>query len=157
MSGKIYDIAIVGGGIVGAASAYKIQKSFPHLKIAVLEKENLLAKHQTGRNSGVIHSGLYYKPGSYKAKNCVTGRRELVKFAQEYKIPHDVCGKVVVATEEFELPFLEKIFKNGLDNETEGIEKIDANKIKEIEPNCVGIAGIWVPCTGNHRLYSCYE
>jgi len=145
---KIYDIAIVGGGIVGAAVAYKIQRAHPTLKIAVFEKEKTLAAHQTGHNSGVIHSGLYYKPGSYKAKNCVAGRTELVQFAQDNKVAHDVCGKVVVAKNESELPFLEKIFANGIANNTEGIEKIDADKIREIEPSCVGVKGIWVPSTG---------
>lgn len=148
MSDLVYDIAVIGGGIVGAASAYKIQKKFPNLKVVLFEKEGALAAHQTGHNSGVIHSGLYYKPGSYKAKNCVEGRRELVQFAKEHKIDHDVCGKVVVATKESELPFLEKIFANGIANDTEGIEKIGAQEIKDIEPHCVGIQGIWVPCTG---------
>lgn len=147
-STQAFDITIVGGGIVGLATAYKIQKKYPQLKVLLLEKEDQFAKHQTGRNSGVIHSGLYYKPGSYKAKNCVAGRRELVAFAKEYKVPHDVCGKVVVATDKSELPFLEKIFKNGIANDTEGIEKINSAQVKEIEPFCEGIAGIWVPCTG---------
>jgi L-2-hydroxyglutarate oxidase len=145
---KIYDITIVGGGIVGAATAYKIQTKYPHLKILLIEKENLLADHQTGNNSGVIHSGLYYKPGSYKAKNCVDGRKQLVKFAKEHNIKHDVCGKVVVAVEENELPFMDKIFQNGLANNTEGIEKISAEQVKDIEPYVKSIGGIWVPCTG---------
>ena len=145
---KIYDITIVGGGIVGAATAYKLQLKHPSLKILVIEKEQKLANHQTGNNSGVIHSGLYYKPGSYKAKNCVDGRRQLVKFAQEHNIKHDVCGKVVVAVEESELPFMNKIFENGLANDTEGIEKITGDQVKEIEPYVKSIGGIWVPCTG---------
>lgn len=145
---KIYDIAVVGGGIVGAATAYKVQRQYPDLKIILIEKEDRLADHQTGNNSGVIHSGLYYKPGSYKAKNCVTGRRELVKFAQEHNIPHDVCGKVVVAVDESEMPFLEKIYSNGVANDTEGIRKITGDEVREIEPFCTGIAGIHVPCTG---------
>lgn len=145
---QVYDVAIVGGGIVGAATAYKIQKRFPHLKIALFEKEADLASHQTGHNSGVIHSGLYYRPGSYRAKNCVDGRRQLVEFAKEHHINHDVCGKVVVATNESELPFLNKIFDNGIANDTEGIEKITGDQVKEIEPYVEGIAGIWVPCTG---------
>lgn len=148
MSEQIFDIAVVGGGIVGLASAYKLQRSHPEKKIVVFEKEEKLAAHQTGHNSGVIHSGLYYKPGSSKAKNCVAGRRELVKFAQEHNVAHDVCGKVVVATKNSELPFLDKIFNNGIANQTEGIEKIDSNTIKEIEPYVEGVAGIWVPCTG---------
>ncbi len=145
---NVFDITIVGGGIVGAATAYKIQEYYPELKILLIEKENHLAGHQTGHNSGVIHSGLYYKPGSQKAKNCVEGRKELVAFSKKYGVAHDVCGKIVVATEEKELPHMEKIFNNGVANNTEGIEKIGADKIREIEPNVLGIAGIWVPCTG---------
>ena len=143
-----FDVAIIGGGIVGLASAYKIQRRHPEKKVVVFEKEEVLAAHQTGHNSGVIHSGLYYRPGSYRAKNCVAGRRELVSFAKEHKVTHDVCGKVVVATQEEELPRLDKIFENGLANDTEGIEKINGQQIKDIEPYCEGIAGIWVPCTG---------
>ena len=145
---KIYDITIVGGGIVGIATAYKIQKKNPHISILLIEKEPQLANHQTGNNSGVIHSGLYYKPGSYKAKNCVNGRKQLVEFAKTHHIKHDVCGKVVVAVDESELPFMNKIFQNGIDNNTEGIEKISAEKINEIEPFVKSIGGIWVPCTG---------
>lgn len=145
---KIYDITIVGGGIVGTATAYKIQIKYPNLKILLIEKEPHLADHQTGNNSGVIHSGLYYKPGSKKANTCVDGRKQLVKFAQEHKIKHDVCGKVVVAVEEKELPFMNKIFENGKANNTEGIEKIDAKQVNDIEPFVKSIGGIWVPCTG---------
>ena len=93
-----FDITIVGGGIVGAATFYKLQKKFPHLKLVLIEKENELASHQTGHNSGVIHSGLYYKPGSLKAKNCFDGRHELVAFAKEHGISYDICGKVIVAS-----------------------------------------------------------
>ncbi|KAB1066158.1 L-2-hydroxyglutarate oxidase [Salibacter halophilus] len=143
-----YDVAVIGGGIVGTASAYKIQKKFPDKKIVLIEKEKHLADHQTGNNSGVIHSGLYYKPGSKKAINCVRGRKELVTFAREHNIPHDVCGKVVVATDEKELPHLDKIFNIGQQNGIEGIEKIDGHQVREIEPHCAGIKGIWVPVTG---------
>lgn len=143
-----YDIAIVGGGIVGAATFYKLQLRNPNLKVVLIEKEEKLADHQTGHNSGVIHSGLYYKPGSLKARNCVQGRHELVAFAKEHKIAHDVCGKVVVATDQKELPYMDKIFNTGLENKIEGIEKIDANQVKEIEPYVESIGGIWVPCTG---------
>ena len=145
---EIYDIAIIGGGIVGAATMYQLREKFPNLKLLLIEKEDHLAAHQTGNNSGVIHSGLYYKPGSQKAITCVRGRRALVKFSQKHKIDHDVCGKVVVATQDSELPFMEKIFANGLANDTEGIEKITGEQVREIEPNCSGIAGIRVPCTG---------
>lgn len=148
MENEIFDIAIIGGGIVGAATFYQLQKHHPSLKIILIEKEERLAFHQTGNNSGVMHSGLYYKPGSLKAKNCVEGRKALVKFAEENNIPHDVCGKVVVAIDKSELPYLDKIFATGLENKIEGIKKINAEQIKEHEPYCVGIAGIWVPCTG---------
>ena len=143
-----YDIAVVGGGIVGAATFYKLQNQFPDKSLVLFEKEDSLASHQTGNNSGVIHSGLYYTPGSQKARNCVQGRHELVKFAKENNVSHDICGKVVVATNQKEIGFLEKIYKNGVENQTEGIEKINADKIKQIEPEVNGIAGIWVPCTG---------
>ncbi len=145
---KVYDITIVGGGIVGAATAYKIQLKFPDLTVLLIEKENKLADHQTGHNSGVIHSGLYYKPGSAKAKNCVDGRKQIVEFAKKHGIQHDVCGKVVAAVSQDELPFMDKIFENGLANNTEGIEKIDGNQVKDIEPFVKSIGGIWVPCTG---------
>lgn len=143
-----YDIIIIGGGIVGLASAYKLNLRFPALKVLVLEKEKEVAVHQTGHNSGVIHSGLYYKPGSYKAKNCVDGRRELVQFAKENGIAHDICGKIVVATDSSELPYLNKVFNNGLQNGVEGIRKITPDEIRQIEPFCFGIEGIHVPCTG---------
>lgn len=143
-----WDVVIVGGGIVGAATLYKLQARFPHLRILLLEKENALADHQTGHNSGVIHSGIYYKPGSYKAKNCVTGRRELVAFAKEHGIKHDICGKLIVAMDKEELPRLEKIYNTGIANGIEGMERITTEQIREIEPFCVGIAGVRVGCTG---------
>ena len=143
-----YDIAIIGGGIVGAATLYKLQRAYPQLSIVLFEKEDQLAAHQTGNNSGVIHSGLYYKPGSLKAKNCVSGRHELVKFAEDYNVSHDVCGKVVVATKQSEFKFMDEIFENGLANNTEGIEKISGDQVKDIEPFVEAKAGIWVPCTG---------
>lgn len=144
----MFDIIIIGGGIVGLASAFKINTRFPGLRVLVLEKEKEVAMHQTGHNSGVIHSGIYYKPGSYKAKNCVDGRRELVAFAKEHKIAHDICGKIIVATERSELDHMKKVFQNGLANGVEGIEIITPEKIRELEPHCNGIEGIWVPCTG---------
>jgi len=143
-----FDIIVIGGGIVGLASAYKIAQNHPGISIAVLDKEEQIAAHQTGHNSGVIHSGLYYKPGSYKARNCTKGRKELVAFAKEHEIPYEICGKIIVATKEKELTNLEQVFNNGLENGIEGIEKIGPEEISEIEPFCQGIAGIWVPCTG---------
>jgi len=143
-----FDIIVTGGGIVGLASAYKIQMRCPDVRIGVFEKEKQLATHQTGRNSGVIHSGLYYKSGSYKAKNCAKGRKELIDFAAEQGIPYEICGKIIVATDEAELDNLERVFRNGLENRIEGIEKIGPEQISEIEPCSRGIAGIYVPCTG---------
>ena len=143
-----YDFAIVGGGILGIATAYQLQKKYPEKLIVVFEKDDLLADHQTGNNSGVIHSGLYYKPGSKKAELCMKGKHDLVEFAKKYNVPHDICGKVVVATEEREIPILEKIFANGQANGCEGIELINGDEIKEKEPFLVGVKGIWVPTTG---------
>ncbi|MBL7916960.1 MAG: FAD-dependent oxidoreductase, partial [Bacteroidia bacterium] len=143
-----YDVIIVGGGIVGLATAYKLTTMHPNKKILVLEKEKEVAAHQTSHNSGVIHSGIYYKPGSYKAINCVAGRRELVQFAKDYKIQHDICGKIIVATDKSELAHMQKVYNNGIANGVEDIEIIDAKRIKEIEPYCEGISGIWVGCTG---------
>ncbi len=148
MDSRSFDVIVIGSGCVGLASAYKINLKYPHLKIAVLEKESRVAAHQTGRNSGVIHSGIYYKPGSYKAKNCVEGRRELVSFAREYGVQHDVCGKVIVATHENELAHMNKVFRNGQANGVEDIELLSPEAIREIEPFCEGIAGIRVGCTG---------
>lgn len=148
MENNRFDIIIIGGGIVGLATAYKLNVKYPTKKILVLEKEAEVAAHQTGHNSGVIHSGLYYKPGSYKAKNCVDGRRELVAFAKEHRVKHDICGKIVVATHTSELAHMNKVLNNGIANGVEGIEKIDAARIREIEPFCTGIEGLWVPCTG---------
>ena len=147
-SPNTFDLIVVGGGIVGAAAFYKLQRRHPNACIALLEKEDILSDHQTGHNSGVIHSGLYYPPGSLKATNCVKGRHELVAFAKEYGVDHDVCGKVVAAATEDELPMLEKIHGLGLQNEIEGLERIDGDRVKEIEPHCSAVAGLWVPCTG---------
>jgi len=144
----VFDVAIIGGGIVGLATAYKIQSHKPDFKVLLIEKEKGLADHQTGNNSGVIHSGIYYKPGSHKAKNCVEGRRELVQFAKEHNIAHDICGKLIVATDKSEFPFMETIFEHGIKNGVEDVEKVTAEQIKEIEPHCEGIAGIRVGCTG---------
>ena len=143
-----YDIAIIGGGIVGAATFDKLQSKYPDIKIILLEKETGLADHQTGHNSGVIHSGLYYKPGSLKAKNCIEGRHELVAFAKEHNIAHDVCGKVVVAVDESELPFMEKIYNIGLENKIEGLKKLTPEEVKQHEPFVESIGGLLVPCTG---------
>jgi len=143
-----YDLAVIGGGIVGAATAYKIQRTYPNLKIALFEKEDRMAPHQTGNNSGVIHSGIYYKPGSYKAKNCVDGRRELVEFVKEHKIDHDICGKLIVATDKKEIPFMEQIQKHGELNDVEGVERVNVEQMRDIEPEVRGVDGLVVGCTG---------
>ncbi len=141
-----FDVVVIGGGIVGLASAYKIALNHPAVRLAVLEKEDRLAAHQTGHNSGVIHSGLYYRPGSSKAQTCTAGRKELIAFAKRHKIPHEICGKIIIATDERELPVMERIFQNGLANGVEGIEKIGPEEIGRIEPAASGIAGLHVPC-----------
>lgn len=143
-----FDIAIIGGGIVGVATLFQLQQRHPSKSIVLIEKEEELAVHQTGHNSGVIHSGLYYKPGSLKAINCMKGREGLVEFCKKYGVDHDVCGKVVVATDEKEVPYMEKILETGRENGLTGIEKITAEQVKEIEPYVESVAGLWVPQTG---------
>ena len=143
-----YDIAIVGGGIVGLAIAYQIQREFPKLNLIILEKEKELAFHQTGRNSGVIHSGLYYKPNSLKAKNCVKGRKQLVQFAKENNIKHDICGKIVLALNQREATELETLKKNGEQNGLEDLQILTPLQLKNIEPNAEGVAALWVPQSG---------
>jgi (S)-2-hydroxyglutarate dehydrogenase len=148
MSENSYDLIVVGGGIVGLATALKINQKYTHLRILVLEKEKEVAAHQTGHNSGVIHSGIYYRPGTYKARLCVSGREELVAFAKEHGIEHDLCGKIIVATQESELAHMEKVFNNGKANGLTDIELVGPERMKEIEPYVEGIKGIWVPYTG---------
>ena len=148
LSDSSFDVVVIGGGIVGLAAAYKIACRQPMLRICVLEKESSLAFHQTGHNSGVIHSGLYYKPGSAKARTCAQGRKELMEFAREHGIPFRICGKIVVATQERELPHMQRILENGRANGVEGIEEIDAARIREIEPACQGMGGLYIPGTG---------
>lgn len=148
MSNKSYDFIVVGAGIVGTATAYKLQLKFPSKSIAILEKEVEIGLHQTGRNSGVIHSGIYYKPGSYKAINCNNGRTQLVKFAKKFNVNHDVCGKVIVATSKKEIPILDAIFERGIENGIEGICYLSSEELKEKEPFIEGIKAIWVPTAG---------
>lgn len=144
----MYNVVVVGGGIVGLASALKIKEKNPTYKVAVIEKEAALAQHQTGHNSGVIHSGLYYTPGSFKAKNCVDGYHQLVKFCEEEGIKHELCGKVVVATRENQLPALQTLFERGKANGLEGIKPLDKEELKAYEPHVNGIRGLYVPQTG---------
>ncbi|MEX0686726.1 MAG: L-2-hydroxyglutarate oxidase [Balneolales bacterium] len=143
-----YDVIVIGAGIVGLATAYKLLKKNRALKVAVLDKEGRVAKHQTGRNSGVIHSGIYYKPGSSKARNCLSGRHQMVEFCREHNIRHDVCGKVIVAVNQTESERLDAIYKRGIENKIEGIRKLDRIELLEIEPHVNGIEAIHVPCAG---------
>ena len=143
-----YDISIVGGGIVGLAAGYKLQKKYPKLNIVILEKEDKLAFHQTGRNSGVIHSGLYYKPGSYRAKNCVDGRKQLVAFAKKYSIKHEICGKIVLATNSKEKNILSELKERGKKNGLIDLKILNQKKIIEIEPEARGVAALHVPESG---------
>lgn len=142
-----YDIAIIGGGIVGCATALALSRTGKY-SLVVIEAESRLAYHQSGNNSGVIHAGLYYKPGSLKAKLCVTGRERLYRFCREYDIPHDNCGKLVVAVSEDQIPQLDSLAERGRANGIEGIIKLDSAGIREHEPHSSGIAGLYVPVTG---------
>ena len=145
---NIFDFVVIGGGIIGTATAYKLSLKFPEKTIALVEKEQALGSHQTGRNSGVIHSGIYYKPGSLKAENCRVGREQLVKFSKNHGIPHRICGKIIVATNQHEVKTLDQIFDNGIKNKTPGIKYIDAAEIQEKEPFIRGVKGVWVPSAG---------
>lgn len=145
-----YDFIVAGAGIVGLSTAYRLQESFPDASVLVLEKESRVASHQTGNNSGVIHSGIYYKPNSYKAKNCVEGRHQLVDFCEEHGVAYEICGKLIAATEEDEdIAPLYRIFETGKVNQIEGIEMVDRQQALEIEPYAKSVVeGIWVPCSG---------
>ncbi|MFZ0390402.1 MAG: L-2-hydroxyglutarate oxidase [Calditrichia bacterium] len=147
MAHKQFDLAIIGGGIVGTATAMAISN---HTKasLVVLEAENKLAAHQTGNNSGVIHSGLYYKPGSLKARNCVSGREALYRFSKEHGIAHDQCGKLVVASDNSEVPNLEELKRRGKANGLEGIRRLSPEEMNEYEPHVAGVAALHVPQTG---------
>src|SRR5690349_12213228 len=139
---------IVGGGIVGLATAYRLGQRFPDARVTVLEKEDAVGRHQTGNNSGVLHCGLYYKPGSVKARLAVNGIRQMVAFCQENGIRHEICGKLVVATEPEELPRLEDLFDRGRQNGLEGLRKLGPEEIREIEPHAAGLAALRVPQEG---------
>src|SRR5712692_8839661 len=143
-----YDLVVVGAGIVGLASARELLHRHPQLRVAVLDKEPVIGRHQTGHNSGVIHSGIYYAPGSLKARLCVQGSRELYAYCAERGIPTDRCGKVIVAADTTELPRLEELYRRGTTNGVEGLELIGPERLREIEPNCVGVRAIWSPNTG---------
>lgn len=147
MNSQLYDMAIIGGGIVGCATA-RVLSTLKKTKLILLEAENSLALHQTGNNSGVIHSGLYYKPGSLKAKNCVEGREALYQFCHQYGLPVDQCGKLVVATSPEEIPLLEELERKGIANGLKGMKRLKAEELKEYELHVKGIMGLHINETG---------
>jgi L-2-hydroxyglutarate oxidase len=147
MSAERYDVAVIGGGIVGAAAAHALAES-ARASLIVLEAEDHVAAHQSGHNSGVIHSGLYYRPGSLKARNCVVGREAMYRFCQEHGLPHERCGKLVVATRESELPALQELERRGRANGLQGLQRLGPEQIREHEPHITGLAGLFVPETG---------
>ncbi len=148
VTAAVADVAVIGGGIVGLAAARALQHRVPGKSVAVLEAEDALAAHQTGHNSGVIHSGLYYKPGSLKAANCVRGRTWLYEYCREKQIPHDRCGKVVVAVNEAQVPALDELERRGRANGLEGIRRLPPEGLREYEPHVQGVDGLFVPHTG---------
>ncbi len=149
MDTRNYDVAIIGGGIVGLSTAMQLKAGrFPRWKVAVVEKEAELASHQTGHNSGVMHSGIYYRPDSRKARFCVSGFRSLVRFCLENRIEYHQCGKVIIATHEEELGRLEDLRQRGIANGVPGLEMVGPERLKEIEPHAAGIRGLWSPHTG---------
>jgi len=143
-----YDIAIIGAGILGLAIGMRLTEKFPSKKIIVIEKESGVAYHQTGHNSGVIHAGIYYSPGSQKANFCSEGSRLLRKFADDNGIKYEMCGKVIVASNEDQVPILNDFYKRGTDNGALGLEIIDKNRLNELEPHVTGVKAIWSPNTG---------
>lgn len=145
---KRYDVAVVGGGIVGAATGREILMRHPKCKLAIVEKENDFALHQSGNNSGVIHAGIYYKPGSLKAKLCVQGLDLMYKYCEDNKIPHTKSGKLIVATNDLEIGRLNDLYERGKQNGVKDLQMVDSKQIKEIEPLCQGILGLWSPHTG---------
>ena len=143
-----YPIIIIGGGIIGLAVAFQIQQKYPSQRILLLEKEAHLAQHQTGNNSGVMHSGIYYQPQSAKAVNCVRGYQLLIAFCKKYNIPFDICGKLILATQDAEIPILKSIQERGIANGLQNLKWLRQESITEYEPYAYGKAGIWVPQTG---------
>lgn len=144
----IYDYTIIGAGLVGLATAYRLGQKEPDAKILIIEKENKVGQHQSGHNSGVIHSGIYYKPGSLKATNCIQGYNQLIDFADTHGINYDICGKIIVATNKAELPLLDNIYKRGVDNGLQGLTYLSREEFREIEPHCEGVRAVKVPQTG---------
>ena len=143
-----YDLVVVGGGIVGLATAFQLLETRPKMRVLLIEKEPRLAVHQTGNNSGVLHAGLYYKPGTEKARLSVSGLQQMIAFCREHDVAHEQCGKIVVATDERELPRLENLWQRGIANGLRGLRKLTPEQIKEIEPHAAGTAAIHVPQEG---------
>ncbi len=148
MTDSRYNVIVIGGGVVGLGVALEITRRLPHLRLLVLEKEDRVARHQSGHNSGVIHSGVYYKPGSMKARLCVSGAAAMVEFCREHGITHEVCGKVIVATHADELPRLEELRQRGEANGLAGLRLIGPEELREIEPHAAGVKALVVPSTG---------
>src|SRR5581483_3861401 len=148
MPDACFDIIVIGGGIVGLSTAMEATRRFPHLRLLVLEKEREIASHQSSHNSGVIHSGIYYKPGSLKARMCVEGAAAMVDFCRAHGIRHEICGKLIVATDESELPRLEELHRRGVANGISGLAVLNREQLLEIEPSCSGIRAVHVPGTG---------
>lgn len=144
----MYDVVVIGGGIVGLATAWNLLEQQPDLKVCIVEKEDRVAEHQTGHNSGVIHSGIYYKPGSLRAQNCREGYDALLQFCDMHDVPYEICGKVIVATRAFERPQIDRILEHGQRNGLEGIRRISGEEARELEPHVAALEAIWVPQTG---------
>src|SRR5271166_4514073 len=148
MTDREADLLIIGAGIVGLATALEATRRFPGMRVLVVEKEDHVAAHQTGHNSGVIHSGLYYKTGSLKARNCVAGAASMKRFCQEHGVPFEECGKLVVATTPEEAPRLEQLHRRGMANGVPGLRMLDREQFREIEPHCSGTRALQVLTTG---------
>ena len=148
MAAAAYDVLVVGAGIVGLAGARELLRRHPGLRLALIDKEQCIGVHQTGHNSGVIHSGIYYAPGSLKAQLCVAGARELYAYCEQHGISTERCGKVIVATDESELGRLRALYERGVANGVEGLELVGAERLRELEPHCAGVAALWSPATG---------
>lgn len=144
----IYDCIVIGAGLVGLSTAYHLKVKHPEARMLLLEKEEGVSRHQSGHNSGVIHSGIYYKPGSEKARNCITGYSSIIEFAEKYGISYDLCGKIIVATNPAEVPLLENIYRRGTENGLHGLQYLSREEFREIEPHCEGVKAIRVPQTG---------
>jgi L-2-hydroxyglutarate oxidase len=148
MLDQTFDLVVIGGGIVGLSTAMQATRLLPHLRLLLVEKEDDVARHQSGHNSGVIHSGVYYKPGSLKAKLCVEGAAAMVEFCREHNLPHQICGKVIVATSEDEIPRLKSLLERGQANGLAGLRLLQKEQLREMEPHCAGLLGLHVPGTG---------